>query len=69
VGAFASLLKLPLVGYRSFNGLLYDVDANGYYWSSTVSGVNSQYLYFNSSIVQMTPNYRVKGYAVRCLKD
>ena len=40
VGAFASPLKLPVGGGRddSHVGSLFAVGANGYYWSSTVSG-------------------------------
>ncbi len=49
-GALASPLKLPMAGYRSgSNGSLGAVGPDGYYWSSTVNGVNSAIPYFNSS--------------------
>jgi uncharacterized protein (TIGR02145 family) len=69
-GAFASLLKLPMAGYRgSSNGSLDNVGSNGYYWSSTVSGTVASYLYFSSGSASMDPNYRARGFSVRCLKD
>ena len=69
-GAFASPLKWTLAGYRySSNGSLYDVGTLGYYWSSTVSGTYSRYLYFNSSSANMYDYYRANGFSVRCLKN
>jgi uncharacterized protein (TIGR02145 family) len=69
-GAFASLLKLPVAGFRGYsNGSLYLVGTFGGYWSSTVSSTNSRYLYFFSSIATMGTGQRAYGYAVRCLKD
>jgi uncharacterized protein (TIGR02145 family) len=69
-GAFASPLKLTLAGYRlSNNGTLVSVGLHGDYWSSTVSGSTSRYLYFSSSIANMNDTYRAYGYSVRCLKD
>ena len=69
-GAFASPLKLPMAGARSFtNGSLNDVGTFGYYLSSTVSSTNSRYLYFNSSNANMDTNFRASGVSVRCLKD
>jgi uncharacterized protein (TIGR02145 family) len=69
-GAFASLLKLPMAGFRGYsNGSLYLVGTFGGYWSSTVSSTNSRYLYFFSSIATMGTGQRAYGYAVRCLKD
>ena len=69
-GAFASPLKLPVAGsrYRS-SGSLGNVGSNGRYWSSTVDGPTSRYLYFGSSGAGMSSNYRAYGYSVRCLKD
>jgi len=69
-GAFASLLKLPVAGTRSYsNGSLYNVGSSGYYWSSTVSGTDARILYFGSSNASMFSNYRAYGFSVRCLKD
>ncbi len=69
VGAFAFALKLPTPGLRYYNGLLLDVGTTGYYWSNTVSGVNSRCQSFNSSGVDMIPSMRALGLAVRCIKD
>ena len=69
-GAFASPLKLPMVGYRiSGTGAVYNVGASGDYWSSTVSTTNSRVLSFNSFSAGMNSGYRSSGYAVRCIKD
>jgi uncharacterized protein (TIGR02145 family) len=69
-GAFASPLKLPVAGGRSYsNGSLYNVGSYGFYWSSTVDGASSRYLFFSSSNAFMFSNYREGGFSVRCLKD
>jgi uncharacterized protein (TIGR02145 family) len=69
-GAFNSLLKLPMAGSRSSsNGSLRNVDSNGNYWSSTVSGANARNLNFVSGSANMITNNRANGFSVRCLKD
>lgn len=68
-GAFASVLKLPLAGYRSSNGALNDEDISGVYWSSTVSDTFASTLYFNSTNAAMDANYRAFGFSVRCIKE
>jgi len=69
-GAFGSVLKLPMAGYRrGSNGSLVSVGTRGYYWSSTVSGTDARYLYFNGSLASMDTNRRAYGLSVRCLKD
>jgi uncharacterized protein (TIGR02145 family) len=69
-GAFASPLKLPFAGYRDgSDGSLYRVGTYGGYWSSTVSGTYSHYLYFSSSNAHMNTLDRAYGFSVRCLKD
>ena len=69
-GAFASLLRLPLAGFRSnSNGSLFDVGNIGAYWSSTVGSTNSRYLFFSSSNAAMGTSSRASGLSVRCLKD
>ena len=70
IGAFASPLKLPMAGGRSYsNGSLFNVGTFGLYWSSTVSGTLSHDLHFDSSDAIMDDNYRAYGFTVRCLKD
>ena len=69
-GAYGSVLKLPMAGYRlASNGTLDNVGTRGGYWSSTVSGILANYLHFNSSNADMHSNYRAYGFSVRCLKD
>jgi uncharacterized protein (TIGR02145 family) len=69
-GAFASPLKLPVVGYRSLsNGSLFNVGSSSHYWSSTVDFTVSRILYFTSSNASILGSYRANGFSVRCLKD
>ena len=69
-GAFASVLKLPLAGYRhDSNGELDTEDSRGRYWSSTVSGTRARNLYFRSGNATMSNSYRANGFSVRCIKD
>ncbi len=70
IGAFATPLKLIGAGGRDSNtGSLGNVGSGGFYCSSTISGTNSRYLYFNSNSANMSFNYRAVGYSVRCLKE
>jgi len=70
VGALASPLKLSMNGYRNnFDGSLNFVGFNGYFWSSTASGIYSRYLTFTSSSSSLTIGNRSNGNAVRCIKD
>ena len=69
-GAFASVLKLPVAGYRDRStGALTNVGSNGKYWSSTVSGANARRLSFNSSNANMNASNRANGFSVRCIKE
>jgi uncharacterized protein (TIGR02145 family) len=69
-GAFASLIKLPLAGYRSFdNGSLYVEGSHGLYWSGTVYGTYAKSLYFSSSTAYVNFDGRARGMSVRCIKD
>ena len=69
-GAFASPLKLPMAGFRfGSDGSLGDVGTFGAYWSSTVSGAYSRYLFFSSGGANMVTVSRASGFSVRCLMD
>ncbi len=69
-GAFASPLKLPVAGFRSYsNGSLLNVGSFGLYSSSTADGTYSRYLRFYSSDAYMSSSLRANGLSVRCLKD
>jgi hypothetical protein len=67
-GAFGSPLKLPLTGYRSSsNGSLVSVGELGYYWSSTISILDSKNLnIYNATLGSAS---RAFGDPVRCIKD
>ena len=69
-GAFASVLKLPVAGYRLTNdGSLLDVGTWGNYWSSTVNSTNARYLYFGSTSATIGSSVRANGASVRCIKN
>ncbi len=69
-GAFASPLKLPLAGYRSYtNGGVDTEGVFGYYWSSSFITNDSRYLTFGSNFANVVTNYRAYGRSVRCIKD
>jgi uncharacterized protein (TIGR02145 family) len=69
-GAYASPLKLAVAGYRDSSfGSLHYVGSVGYYWSSTVDGIYSRGLYFDSSNASMGSYNRAVGFSVRCIKD
>ena len=69
-GAFASPLKLPLPGRRRYtNGSLSGVDEFGYYWSSTIDGLNAQLLGFLNNDALMVLDARAVGLSVRCIKN
>ena len=69
-GAFDSPLKLPATGSRLYaSGGVQNVGSEGGYWSATIDGTNSKYLYFGGSDAIVTGWRRAMGYAVRCIKD
>lgn len=69
-GAFASPLKLPLAGYRSYSyGTLSGIGSLGFYWSATVYGTYAQDLSFDSGYAGTYSFVRANGFSVRCLKD
>ena len=54
-------LRLPAAGICDDDASLNDVGSGGFYWSSTVNGNNSYYLYFYSTSV-FTAYYYVRSY-------
>ena len=69
-GAFASPLKLPLAGFRFYSdGSLSTGGVLGGYWSSSVSGIISRYLSFNTGHAYVGNFHRALGLSVRCLKN
>ena len=75
-GAFNSVLKLPLAGFREQTGavlLVTEGSAYGFIWTSTVSGGTSSndaeaFAYYPSRAYE-NPYARARGYSVRCIKQ
>ncbi len=69
-GAFASPIKLPLAGRRGgyFDDSVDYDGSEGYYWSSTVDGLDVWALTFYSDGAYTYYGCRVYGKSVRCLK-
>jgi uncharacterized protein (TIGR02145 family) len=69
-GAWGSVLKLPVAGFRHpSSGALADVGNYGFYYSSTVSVTNARTLYFYSGGADMSSYVRAYGFSVRCIKE
>ena len=70
-GAFGSVLKLTLVGFREGGtSVLTNVGIKGNYWTSTVSGSSSRGLFFDVGTVYFyTAGGRASGSTVRCIKN
>lgn len=69
-GAFGSPLNLTAAGKRdAITGAYITPGIHGGYWSSTVSGVYSSYLYFNSNTSVLGLCWRGYGRSVRCIRD
>ena len=72
VGAFNSILKLPLPGVRSgsFDGSFNQVGMTAYYYSSDLqTSTTTSYLAFNSSVAGIYNSNRANGMSCRCIKD
>ncbi|PWH82199.1 FISUMP domain-containing protein [Brumimicrobium oceani] len=73
IGAYASVLKLPMAGYRDFFGTPYQNGNTSAYWSSTIHPsypTRARTLTFNTNNASSTAlNYRAVGCSVRCIKD
>lgn len=69
--AFASKLKLPVAGNRSFlDGSFSYTGQRGYYWSSDIANSGGKYLYIGSTIANAgSGGQRAQGQSVRCIKD
>jgi hypothetical protein len=52
-----------------FDGTVYFEGSDGDYWSSTVIGDTSWFLYFDSGNAGMYFSLRANGFSVRCIKD
>lgn len=67
-GAFNSILKLPTAGNRQSNGSLAGANT-GYYWTSSVSGANSQIFTFSAALLGIGTLTRASGASVRCIRE
>ncbi len=67
----AEVRHYPATGNRANNtGTMSTFGRFGFYWSSTVNGVNPYTVYFTTA--QLNPSYalsRANGYQVRCLRE
>jgi uncharacterized protein (TIGR02145 family) len=65
------LLTLPAAGFRNnTNGALSYRGNNGFYWSSTESGINAYTFYFdNSGVNPANIDIRTYGFSVRCIAE
>ena len=69
-GSDNNLLFLPTVGYRGYNGALYDVGIYGRYWSSMASHHNFAHgLSFERDGTGPYSSARVYGASVRCVAE
>ena len=69
-GAFGSLLKLPVPGWRArSDGSLRDVGSEGFYWASTVSGTSARAMSLKSSVADINSFARASGFSIRCVRD
>ncbi|MEZ5197572.1 MAG: FISUMP domain-containing protein [Bacteroidales bacterium] len=70
LGAFNSPLKLTSSGFRfRFNGSIYAVGGDGYYWSSTLINSEARYLYFYGNSAYIDQGNHANGCTVRCIKE
>jgi hypothetical protein len=68
--AYTSPLKFVVAGNRDrVNGSLLDTGANGFYWSSSVSGTNASFRFILSGSTFSTADVRSYALSLRCLKD
>jgi len=58
-------------GFRGYGeGALGSVSSNGYSWASTVSDINSMYLGFHVTWLNLSSTYyRAFGFQLRCLSE
>jgi hypothetical protein len=69
-GAYNSVLKLPLAGYRDFGyGSETYAGTYGFYWTSTIAGTKATFLYFYGADAFMHTTYRGDGCSLRCIQD
>jgi hypothetical protein len=58
-----------MTGSRGSDGLFSLVGGIGVYWSNTIAGSGSHFLYFASDNASINSNNRSGGYSARCIKD
>jgi Fibrobacter succinogenes major domain (Fib_succ_major) len=68
--SFGQSLFLPAAGSRYFSdGSLGGRGSDGYYWSSTESGIVSQFLSFNINFINVYTSNRPSGFSLRCIAE
>jgi uncharacterized protein (TIGR02145 family) len=59
-------------GYRSYNGVLYNIGPGGFWWTSSEANIESAFdfdLNYQNGNIFSNGYYKVSGFSVRCLKD
>jgi hypothetical protein len=69
LGAIASVLKLPMAGFRNKTGPVSGQGSSGYYWTSTISSTKSADYFFNNANSNMNTIDKAFGLSVRCIKN
>lgn len=69
VGAYNSVLKMPMAGYRSNYGVISSHGSNGYYYSSSIINNQSRALCIYNNNALTDYSYYSNGLSVRCIKD
>lgn len=67
-GAYESVLKLPLGGWREMNGRIERIGNQARYWTLSPDQQRSYYLYFDNTNAWVQFNeYRARGLMIRCI--
>ena len=70
VGAFNSILKLPVSGFRSSqDGTIGMAGTAGFFLTSNLNLSNTSYLAINASLAGIYDTQRANGLCIRCIKD
>ena len=68
VGVFTTPLKLPLAGFRTNLGGIGREGDQAFYWTSTLSSIDSMNLSIKTFDSNMYNDVHGRGFSVRCIK-
>jgi hypothetical protein len=66
IGAFNSILKLPVAGNRNQSGQI-SSSGYGFCWSSSIIGINANSIHFYTGVAGGGTDNRGLGFSVRCI--